>query len=52
MIDSGEVSRRENMALRETDPESYVTEYTQIKVRLAQQAGREWRPGGWEGPIG
>ena len=30
MIDSGVVSREEKMALRGTDPESYITEYTLV----------------------
>ena len=32
---SGEVSRGEKIALRGTDPESHVTEYTQCRTRTA-----------------
>jgi len=38
LIDSGlfggEFSRRQNMALRGTDPESYITEYTNMVVTI------------------
>ena len=40
MIDSGEVSRGDKMALRRTDPKSYVIEYTLVYEGKMAYVGR------------